>query len=161
MKKFKLTIDLIPERNWNYNLAHILPRKIWDTVRREIYAKFGWRCAICGDSGQMHCHEQWIFDDRKHIQFLKGLQCLCKPCHDIRHWGRTIGMMHDGVYTSKYIEELTKHFCTVNDCSVGEFELHKVEATKAWKSRNKFNYVVVWGKFSPENIEKEWIKQRR
>jgi hypothetical protein len=159
MTTYKLSIDLIPESNWGFNLAHILKGPLWDVVRREVYKKFDYTCCECNATNeQMHCHEQWVFDDKKHIQFLKGFKCLCKKCHDIHHWGRTIGMLHKGTYTSEYVKELVEHFCRVNECTLADFDAHKVLANEHWRARSRYSYKVDFGKFTPERIEKEYLK---
>src|SRR3972149_6051432 len=111
----KLEMDLRPEGSWGKSLANLLPTPVWNAVRREIYQKFNYICAICSATDvEVHCHEVWSYDDRRHIQFLKGLQCLCKQCHQIKHWGRTVSDIHKGILPPVTLRELTDHFCRVN-----------------------------------------------
>ncbi len=158
MKKLKLTLELIPAQNWGKSLAQVLPKDLWDIVRRECYKKFVYQCAICGNIGEMHCHEVWLYDDKRRIQFLKGVQCLCKDCHNIKHWGRMVAMVHQGKAKFEELTMLAAHFCKVNDCELADFEKHKVTMFSLNEQRNRHNYKLDWGKLSPERLEKQWKK---
>lgn len=155
----KLRLELIPACNWHQNLAQILPKAVWDKLRKEVYAYYNWTCCICEETGvEVHCHEVWYYDDNKKIQKLVGLQCLCKDCHNIKHWGRTVAEVHAGKLSQKYMEELTKHFCTVNNCSQEVFDRHKVEEGNRHHWRSSYKYKLDFGKMTPENILKVWEK---
>jgi hypothetical protein len=60
---------------------------------------------------------------------------------------------------SSELERLTKHFCEVNNCSIEDFEKHKVKVYDLRLKRERFNYRVDFGKLSPERLEKEWKKK--
>jgi hypothetical protein len=84
MKKIKLTIELIPKTCFFSNVRTLLPKKYWDLLRRSSYAKAGYKCEICGESGknqgykhEVECHEIWEYNDRLKIQKLLGLVSLC------------------------------------------------------------------------------------
>ena len=158
----KLELELIPEKQWHKSLANLLPKPVWDSLRREVYQEFGYSCAICGAVNcRVNCHEVWEFDDRKKIQKLVAFKSLCDHCHNIKHWGRTVALVHQGEYSSNYLEKLTQHFCEVNQCSVEDFERHKVEAGDTWLRRSKYKYKLDWGKFSPDKVTKVWMKRNR
>ena len=38
-------------------------RHTWDQIRTAAYRASGYRCAICGATGQLSCHERWAYDD--------------------------------------------------------------------------------------------------
>lgn len=109
----------------------------------------------------MNCHEVWEYDDKKHIQHLRGLQSLCDDCHMIRHWGRTVSETLKGNYPKGTIERLTKHFCEVNQCSRGDFEEHKVLMGNLWQKRSRFHYKVDFGLFTPEALVKTHFRLKR
>lgn len=156
----KLELELIPESTWGKSLAQLLPKEVWDDLRREVYAAFGHKCAICGTADkQLHCHEVWGFDDKKHIQRLVGFKCLCVDCHDIKHWGRTVLIAHKNGDTGR-LSYLTKHFCRINNCSEKVFTLHKVEIGNISQVRSRYKYTVDFGKFRPDLVEKVWEEQR-
>ena len=68
----RLAIELVPETCWYSNLRDVLPRPIWDKLRRQVYALSGYRCGVCGAHGALNCHEVWRYDDTTHIQYLEG-----------------------------------------------------------------------------------------
>lgn len=149
----KLEIEPIPESTWHISLANLLPKPLWDLVRGDIYRDSNYTCEICGATNtRMNCHEVWGYDDQKYIQFLKSLQSLCDKCHDIKHWGRTVALVHEGKLPGNYLVELTKHFCSVNGCTENEFTIHKVEVGNLWQERSRHNYKVDFGKCTPRNF---------
>ena len=96
-KQPKLTIELVPATCWYSNVRSELPKKEWDRLRKESYAKAEFKCEICGDSGLnqgyrhgLECHEIWKYNDKTKTQTLKGLISLCPRCHQVKHMGRTI-----------------------------------------------------------------------
>lgn len=157
----KLELAPIPESTWGRSLAQLLPNYVWNDLRREVYDVFDHKCAICGATNkQLHCHEVWLWDDKTRIQRLKAFQCLCVDCHDIKHWGRTVAVAHKSGSMER-LQELTKHFCTVNDCNEKVFTLHKVEVGNLMEKRNKHKYTVDFGRFRPDLVEKVWHKQKK
>ena len=88
MKNLKLKIELVPKTSWYSNLRGKMSEKGWDNVRKKTYATFNYKCGICGSNeGQLHCHEIWEYDDKKHKQALKGFIALCVLCHHVKHIG--------------------------------------------------------------------------
>ena len=155
--KLKLAIETIPEGSWGKSLANLLPRPVWDTLRREIYTRARYRCSICEEvNEQLHCHEVWKYDDRGRVQTLVGFRCLCSSCHMVKHWGRTVAETLAGNLPQDTIGRLTKHFCEVNQCTVGGFEAHKVLMGAIWQKRSRHHYKVDFGLFKPEVVVKEW-----
>jgi len=156
----KLQLELIPERQWHLSLARLLPKEIWDALRREIYQKFSYTCCICDTTNcRVNCHEVWLFDDKRRIQYLKGLQCLDDDCHMVKHWGRTVAETLKGNYPADTIDRLTRHFCEVNQCTPEAFELHKVEAGELWLKRSRYDYRIDFGLFKIETIVKTYKDQ--
>ena len=158
----KLEIELIPEGSWGKSLAQLLPKPVWDVVRREIYQRGNYTCAICESTGvRVHCHEVWEYNDKKRIQFLRGLQCLCGDCHSIKHWGRTVSEVHKGNLSPDYLTKLANHFCRVNNCSLSEFELYKVKIGNTWLQRSRKDYKIDFGMWSPEILVKRFKNGRK
>src|SRR3972149_3120297 len=87
MKNLKLTIELVPASSWNQNLRNLLKPKTWENLRKSVYKKYNYKCAICNSGGILHCHEIWNYDDKSHIQKLKGFVALCELCHWVKHIG--------------------------------------------------------------------------
>ena len=157
----KLGIELVPESSWHMSLANLLPKPVWDTLRREVYLEFNYTCAICSETNcRMNCHEVWRYDDKKHIQYLKGFQALCDACHSIKHWGRTVALVHEGKLPETYLAELTEHFCKVNGCTVEFFANYRVEIGNLSQKRSKHKYIINFGRFTPEKVIEVWRKKQ-
>jgi 5-methylcytosine-specific restriction endonuclease McrA len=98
MSKIKLKIELVPSTSFYSNVRSILPKKEWDRLRKQSYAKANHKCEICKDVGtnqgyrhDLECHEIWIYQ-KDGVQLLKGLVSLCPRCHQVKHIGRTIAI---------------------------------------------------------------------
>ena len=160
--KLKLTIEPIAPNNWYKSLANMLPRPVWDAFRRERYSESGYRCVICNaENVEVHCHEVWIYDDRKHVQILRGFQCICAKCHAVKHWGRTVKEVHNKKLPASYLKDLTFHFCAVNECSPLDFDHHKAEVGTLMDKRRKRDYKIDFGKFHPDKVTESWRKVQR
>ena len=82
----RLSVELIPSTMGGINLRSLLTPEQWDTLRRKVYAKADYKCEACDASNiEVHCHEVWDYDDKKHLQKLIGLRCLCWECHRTTH----------------------------------------------------------------------------
>jgi len=108
----KLTIELVPSTCWFSNVRSELPKKEWDRLRKESYAKANHKCEVCGGSGReqgykhsVECHEIWHYDDENKIQTLEGLISLCPRCHQVKHMGRTTVIGKQAV-AFKHLEEV-------------------------------------------------------
>jgi hypothetical protein len=144
MAKFKLEIELVPKTTWGNNLRKKVPKKKWDELRRQIYAKYGHRCGICGSEGRMNCHELWSYDDKKHIQRLVGFIALCDLCHHVKHLGFASILASEGKLDYNAI---IKHFMKVNNCNKATFEKCKDEAFTKWRERSKHKWKVDLGEY--------------
>ena len=83
-----LTACCIPVSMFRENLRSILTQDEWDVVRRTVYQRAGYTCQICASWGEAHpveAHEEWTFDDKKHIQNLFSIMALCPLCHYCKH----------------------------------------------------------------------------
>ena len=156
-----LQIEPILEQNWGKSLAHLLPPPVWDTLRREVYKDARYACCFChAIDVKLHAHELWAYDDKKHIQKLRGFQCVCEDCHAIKHWGRTVRVTQHGELPSNTIARLTLHFCKVNNCTPLDFENHKYVVGNIAHRRSKFKYKVDFGKFEPNKVVEIWNNKK-
>ncbi len=138
----KLDFEFIPQTSWGISLAQKLDPKEWDKIRRECYKEADYRCEICGAGGvELHCHERWLWDDKKHIQHLNDLVCLCELCHNTIHLGRSLN-----TYRASYIERLKTHWCKVNKKPKSQFLYYYIKASKLAEKRSKYHYKVMWAK---------------
>ena len=141
MTKLKLALEPRPISTWGITLASRLPPGVWDTVRRKVFRAANFTCEICSeDAQQLHCHEEWDFNERKKVQQLVALRCVCKTCHDVIHFGRS-----KHVYNKTYVEALIQHWCKVNKKTRSDFERHLEETHRISKRRANKQYVVVAG----------------
>ena len=68
----KLNFELVPDGCWGSNLRTVLPKELWDVVRRDAYARAGGKCMICGaPTARLEAHERWSYDEAAHIQKLE------------------------------------------------------------------------------------------
>lgn len=147
----KLKIELVPSTSWYSNLRNNIKRKDWDIIRKEIYAKYDYKCGICGVSNvTLNCHEIWEYDDKNHIQKLGGFIALCNNCHMIKHIGFA------GIQAEKGLLDLDKlkgHFMKVNKCTLEDFEVHREEAFKKWNERSQSNWEIDLGEYKNKVCE--------
>jgi len=132
-EKLKLEIELVPASSWNNNLRNLLKPQMWENLRKEVYRKYNYKCAICGAGGQLHAHEAWEYDDKNRIQKLVNLIALCSKCHAVKHIGFA------GIQTSQgkiNFENLVEHFMKINNCSREVFEKHQRQAFKKFEERS-------------------------
>jgi len=146
-KELKLRIELVPSTSWYNNLRKVLPKSDWDKIRKKAYAKYEYRCGICGAKGRFNCHEVWEYDDKKHIQKFLGFIVLCGMCHHVKHIGLA------GILTSEGkldYETVVEHFMKVNNCDEKTFKEHKESAFDEWRKRSQHEWHVDLGEY--ENI---------
>jgi hypothetical protein len=138
----RLRIELVPESCWYSNLRDVLPTEAWDRIRRHVYAACGWRCAICGARGPLHCHEVWSYDDAARIQRLEGCLALCEDCHRVKHLGYAGILASEGRLD---FERLVAHFLRVNRCDRATFEQHRAAAFVEWEERSRHVWTTDFG----------------
>lgn len=138
-KKPKLTIELVPSTCWYSNVRSSLPKKEWDRLRKESYAKAGYCCEICGqkgtDQGYKHpveCHEIWEYNDKTKTQTLRGLISLCPRCHQVKHIGRTtiLGMQDIALTHMQEVNGWTHK--QVVDYLAESFAIHSLRSKHEW-----------------------------
>lgn len=127
--EFKLNFELVPDSCWYSNLRSMLSPAQWNAVRRDVYARAGGKCGICGGvSTKLEAHEQWEYDEKNAIQKLKRVVAVCRSCHEVIHIGRT--QLTGGE------ERAEKHFMKVNVCTYAEYRKALGEANEAHRRRN-------------------------
>lgn len=149
-----LAIETIPQDTWGQSLAHLLPKPVWDSLRREVYQYYKHTCAVCSATGEMHCHEVWEFDDTRHTQKLVGLIALCKMCHDTVHYLHTSHEVANGHISRKYLQEIEQHFCRINKCEYETFLTCKAMAIKESLQRREHKWTIYWGRWKPSNVNR-------
>ncbi|KKQ51905.1 HNH endonuclease [Candidatus Woesebacteria bacterium RIFCSPHIGHO2_01_FULL_39_17] len=137
MKKLKLIIELVPASSWNQNLRSLLKPQMWEKLRKEVYKKHNYKCAICKSGGRLQAHEVWEYDDKNHIQKLVDLVALCSKCHAVKHIGLAGIQASEGKLN---YDNLIKHFMKVNNCGRDVFEKHQTEAFKKFDERSCYEW---------------------
>ncbi len=131
---YRLTIELVPSTCWFSNMRTKFPKRVWDAIRKEVYARYQHRCGICQDgSGRMNCHEIWHYDDETHVQRLDGFIALCDLCHHVKHIGLASILASKGQLD---YEAVIHHFMRVNACSREDFERYREQAFQQWSERS-------------------------
>jgi len=127
----------------------------WNDIKKELYAKEGAKCWICGaETRALEAHEFWEYDDIKHTQKLEAIHHLCSFCHKIKHIGLWLHT-EDGERMLKKKglkrEDMINHFCRVNKCSEEDFTRCEEEAFRIWNDRNKHEWKQDFGKYEPKS----------
>lgn len=85
-----LEIELVPQSTWENNLRSRLSAAEWREVKSKTFELANWKCEKCKGKGTKHpveCHEEWHYDDTKHVQRLVRTIALCPDCHQAVHFG--------------------------------------------------------------------------
>jgi hypothetical protein len=132
-----LTIELVPKTSWFVNVRSKVSQSEWGAIRHKCYSRAGWRCEICGGTGNSHpveCHEIFEYDDVNHIQKLVGLIALCPKCHMVKH----IGLAN----VNGKLDEAIKHIEAVNGCGRDEAVGMVDDAMSVYRDRSAHKWHV-------------------
>lgn len=150
--QLKLTIELVPQSAWNNNLRHVLPKNMWDDIRKIVYAKYDGKCAICQKpSKKLHAHEVWKYDDKTHIQHLQDIIPLCSLCHLVKHPG--FASVNEGRGGAPMIAVIA-HFKRVNKVDESVFRKHYQEELVKFEERSKYEWTMDLRRYV-ESIDKK------
>ena len=126
----KLNFELVPDSCWYSNLRSVLPKEVWDKIRKKAYARAGGKCMLCGaPTARLEAHEQWEYDDEKGVQKLVNVVAVCKACHEVIHIGRT--------QLTGREREAEEHFMKVNGCTYAEYRKALGEANEKHRERSR------------------------
>lgn len=124
-------------------MRKVLPTAEWDKVRKETYRHFNYTCGICGATDtKVECHEVWSYDDKKNIQSLDGLICLCGPCHRVKHYGHSQILASQGKLD---LDKINQHFMKVNQCDYFALVEHIRASMQEWDRRSQHPWHVDLG----------------
>ncbi len=143
--RVKLEFDLVPGSSWGNNLRNMLGRTEWDKLRAQMLAERGNKCAVCGSSERLQCHEVWAFDDKKRVQSLRGFQASCSLCHLASHFGLAETLAQQGHVN---LENVIAHFLKVNRISKEQFETEKTKAFALWRKRSEREWKIDFGEWA-------------
>jgi hypothetical protein len=149
-EKLKLAIEPRPSSTWGVTLASLLPRDHWKELRFQVYREANYTCSICGAKHlPIHAHEVWAFDDRKKLQKLADVICVCTMCHNVIHFGRS-----SQVYPKNYIKELVEHWCKVNRRTKEDFLKYQQDIKRLNIKRANTYYTVKVGRYNLSRLRK-------
>ena len=57
------------------------PAARWAIVRRQVFARDGWRCVLCGKAGRLECDHRVPLHRGGAMFELDNLRALCRDCH--------------------------------------------------------------------------------
>ncbi len=135
---YKLHVNMIPEISFNVNLRTILLNKEWDILRKAVYEKYLYKCAICGkENVKLEAHEKWEYMYEKSMQRLVDIMALCKKCHLNKHLG------YAGNLDYLVKQDIIQHWCSVNGKSKQDFQKYFMNVYGLFQLRNKFKWVIV------------------
>ncbi len=126
----KLFIELIPQSQFKKNVRALLTKAQWKILRDQVCSEVYNICQICDIAfPSLHCHEIWLFDDKKSIQKLDGMIALCESCHMCIHFG---------LAQLQGKEELAiKHLMKINLWNKKETIAHIKKSFLIWQERSK------------------------
>lgn len=133
----KLSLELVPQSAWGFNLRSELRPSEWDRLRKATYAKAGHKCEVCGGvgpKGRLEAHERWSYDDASHVQTLVSLEALCTRCHECRHLGRAMAVGNG--------DRALAHLDRVNGWTPKQTEDHVVGAMAVWRERSRHSWTL-------------------
>ena len=127
----KLEIDLVPSSCWYSNVRSNVSSSQWNKIRKKVYSKFNFTCAVCKRPRlkRPEAHEIFEYDDETSIQRLKEIICICSSCHMSKHYGLS---QIRGKET-----EVQKHMMKVNSCTKSEIQKHVRKSFKVWEKRSQ------------------------
>jgi hypothetical protein len=105
-----LVFELIPQVMHRKCVRAVLPNDVWRLLRKLTIDVHGKRCAECGNSQALECHEVWNYfvlppitgKGNRPVMKLVDLKSLCHLCH----LGKHIGYAHSD---SKAYERVKQH----------------------------------------------------
>ena len=147
-----LKIELVPQTSWYSNLRSNISTSDWDKLRKQVYSQYQNVCGICGSQGRLDCHENWEYDDKKHVQKLRGFIALCDICHHVKHIGYAGILAQQGKLD---FEKVIDHFMKVNNCDKTTFKAFHEEAFAQWRERSLHQWKVDLGDYKTIVKEKE------
>lgn len=153
MDYLRLRIEPIPAGSRLASLARLMPRSLWNRIRRAAYRRAAYRCKICGRRSRLDCHEVWQFNERTGYQWLRGFQALCRSCHSVKH----LFFVHD----SRKQAKLLHHFMTVNRISPEQVEKYLRMARKRQLRLDRRKWIVIYGDYNWRMPPLKTVEQRR
>jgi hypothetical protein len=97
-KKLKILMpELVPTPLWGRSASKMLKGRLaWKKIRQETLSAAEQSCSICGsNTGQLSCHENWEYDDKRLTANLVGFEIHCSDCDSVAHAGRAFKLGYE------------------------------------------------------------------
>ncbi|NHJ49389.1 MAG: hypothetical protein FK733_16485 [Asgard group archaeon] len=154
----KLSVELVPKSVRSNNLFYYYNQNrkldLWSGIKNELLEREGQHCWICQKkSVQLHLHEFWAFDDTNQRMILQELHHVCNLCDKVLNanlWFLTDYGREQLLKLDILPEDLIKHYCKVNSCSLKDFGKDWRSAVDTWKKRNEITWEVNFGIYNPD-----------
>ena len=133
----ELYVDLIPSSCWFTNVRYCVLPESWDKIRKLVYGRVGYKCECCDvncikEKIPIEAHERWEYDYTTHTQKLVRLVGLCKPCHQVTHYGLA--------KINGREKEAEEHLKKVRVFNEEELKEHIDIAWAIWNERNQYEW---------------------
>ena len=132
-----LYVDLVPKSCWFTNVRYCVNSDDWNIIRKQVYSRTRYTCECClincfQEKIPIEAHERWEYDYLTRTQKLVRLVGLCKPCHQVTHFGFAIS-------NGKEVEAF-EHFKKVRNFSTEQAKEHIDIAYAIWNERNQYEW---------------------
>jgi len=122
----------------------------WNDFRKPFMKRKAYRCEICGGRGSailppiiggtsgnnVEAHEIWDYCDATNERTLKGIECLCRDCHAVKHINVYFGKL-------EIFNALIEHFSTVTNKSISSCIAEVRLATAQAKERSLYEWTTI------------------
>jgi hypothetical protein len=146
-----LEMEIVPETAWFFNLRKLLSSTAWGELRNRVYGEYLYQCYYCHrqfwrdeeewqlkpNGGGLHAHEIWSYNDDTHVQTINGVVALCPTCHAIKHMILTLKKIEAGELS---MEEITNHYCNINQCYPEDFQKVLAREIEIYKERSQHQW---------------------
>lgn len=174
--KPRLTVELVPPLAWRRNVRAVVATETWDELRWRLGATQLWPrhfsidfpdrlfrprklwCAYCKtEQNGLDLHEEWRYDNSKHVQRLVALRPICPKCHLAKHLGyaNRVGRIDEAMAQLKH----------VNAWNVRQAKDYIDRAFAKWERRSSNQYsldVRYLERFiTPRKIHLDWLENPR
>jgi 5-methylcytosine-specific restriction endonuclease McrA len=147
----ELFVDLVPKSCWFTNVRSSIVPKQWQIISKFIRKRAHFECEICHSKENpslniyLDAHERWEYQESQHIQKLKRIIALCKPCHLFTHYGYA--------RVSGQEKKAQKHYLSLYNVNYDQMMNQINNAYQIWMGRSSKKWVLDLSILKNSNIE--------
>lgn len=141
--QLKLRPVLIPKHLQRRSVFYALSRYRWRKLREMVKTAADGACEICGAKRDryMVCHEDWHYDDEKHIATLIRFMLICPDCNAVIHIGGTGHGWSGGLDEDPFLNVLP-HLMKVNEIDFEDAIALLNEANHEYDERSQHKWTI-------------------